>query len=1035
MRKRLMRKLGRNLVSVCGLATSGDLLIVAITIFVAIIPVRATADEIGDDRSINPRSYVQTIQAREGPDNREAEKEHSEFGERPDERQRFFLRKRSPDGVSPLPMEKYVKALEHVDQMPQYSTEAGQILPSRVELRRNIRGLGAVATAAGPALGTWSWLGPGNVGGRTRALVIHPTTPSIIYAAGVSGGIWKSTNGGASWVPLADLMADIAVCTLAIDPANPNVIYAGTGEGYFNGDSARGAGVFKTTDGGATWAQLAATNTPDFYYVNKVVVSPLASSRVYAATRTGIWRSTNSGATWAKVFATAAGAGGVTDLVIRSDQPTDVVLAADGNFTQATIYRNLDAGGAGTWTAVYSEPNMGRTSLVIAPSSPGTIYALASSLEAGTYSNGLLAVLRSMDGGATWTTRVRNTTSALSSCLLSGCDCTNTPYYGQGWYDNVIAVDPLDPNRVWAAGIVIFRSDDGAATWSLTGGGGDSGQYYIHTDNHVIVFHPQFNGTTNQQMYVGTDGGIYRTDNARGTGFLNFCDPPSGTVHWSSLNNGYGVTQFYHGLPYPGGATYFGGTQDNGTVWGTDSAGPNAWGPQPPPSLLTGDGGGDGGYVAVDPGNTNVLYVQSNSNFYKTTNGKDFTSATSGISESLSYVNPFAMDPSNTSTLWTGRNIPWRTTNGSTSWSQAGAAFNWDVTSIAVAPTDSNYVLFGLGNGQVARSHTALADNSASIWATVTLPASGYLSALTFDPINKNIAYATCSNFGSTHVWKSIDGGATFVSIDGAGATSIPDIPVNAIVVDPTNTSRLYVGTDLGVFTSIDGGGSWAVENSGFANVRTEALAITGSKLFAFTHGRGAYRVGLTSSLPPAAVTGVGANATTATSVMVSWSGSCATMCHVFRSADHVSYTQVGSSATSPFNDSSALANTAYLYKVRAVNGTIESTDSNTDIATTVMHSDDPLAANSTVIKAVQLTQIRTAVNAVRALAGLGVATFTDPSLVGVRIKAVHVTELRTDLDQGLSALGLATGGYTDLSLVGGFVRSTHFQEIRNRMK
>ena len=129
-----------------------------------------------------------------------------------------------------------------------------------------------------------------------------------------------------------------------------------------------------------------------------------------------------------------------------------------------------------------------------------------------------------------------------------------------------------------------------------------------------------------------------------------------------------------------------------------------------------------------------------------------------------------------------------------------------------------------------------------------------YNSWLAFDPTNKNVAYATYSTFGVPHVWKSIDAGAAWTNISGSGNTGIPDIPVLSIVVDPTNTSRLYVGTDLGVFTSIDGGANWMVENTGFANVSTEALAILGTNLYAFTHGRGAYRVSLVGGTPaPAA--------------------------------------------------------------------------------------------------------------------------------------------------------------------------------------
>ena len=214
--------------------------------------------------------------------------------------------------------------------------------------------------------------------------------------------------------------------------------------------------------------------------------------------------------------------------------------------------------------------------------------------------------------------------------------------------------------------------------------------------------------------------------------------------------------------------------------------------------------------------------------------------------------------------------MPWRTTDGGASWTQAGAAFttgDFPATAIAVAPTDPNYVLMGRSSGFVRRTTTALTNTSSTNWPQILPPpAQAYNSWLAFDPLNKNTAYATYSSFGVPHVWKSTDAGATWASIDGSGATGIPDIPVHSIVINPADTSRLYVGTDLGVFASTDGGGSWLVENSGFANVVTESLAVNGTNLFAFTHGRGAFRVPLTPG-PPTSL----ALAQSRVSVTVDW--------------------------------------------------------------------------------------------------------------------------------------------------------------------
>ena len=818
-------------------------------------PVGRTGD-LGQPR-ISVQQNDALIAPADAPGQRFGLAELSARDDEPEEATEFFALKRLPPGATFLPVERYQAAIEHMRQMPRYSTSDRTFMPAESE---------SIVPDVAISLGNWTQLGPGNIGGRTRAILIDPLTPTTMYAAGVAGGVWKSTNGGASWSPVSDLIANLAVNSLAMDPANSSVIYAGTGEGYFNDDAVRGAGIFKTTNGGTTWTQLASTAAPtssNFYFVNKIVVSPNNSQRVYAATRTGVFRSLDGGSTWSQVLNSVA-VNGCTDLVIRTDQTADYMFAACGTFAQATVYRNTDAGGTGTWTAVLSETNMGRTSLAIAPSQQSTVYALSAEFNPtspGTFQHGLHAVFRSTSNGdsGTWTAQVRNTSATKLNTLLltnpvfaSLVECgfgSSNSFFNQGWYDNVIVVDPVDPNRVWVGGIDLFRSTDGGANWSLASYWwiSSSDPQYAHADQHAIVFHPQYNGSTNQTMFVGNDGGIFRTVNPTAGTSTDVCGVTQGAIAWSNLNQGYAVTQFYDGVPYPGGMTYFGGTQDNGTVRGTDAGGINGW-----TTIL----GGDGGYVAVDPTNTNVLYAENTRlSIQKSTNGGvSWASATSGITEpsrQFLFITPFVMDSSNPQRLWTGGFKMWRTTNGATSWVQASALTcgNGSVSSIAVAPTNANHVLAGISDGCINRTTIGLTSTLSTTWA-VSTPRAGYVSWLAFDPTNENIAYATYSTFGGTHIWKSTDGGTTWAGIDGTGSTGIPDIPVHSIVVDPSDPSRLYVGTDLGVFASADGGATWAVENTGFANVITEALAIgtvSGTpNIFAFTHGRGAWRVATT---------------------------------------------------------------------------------------------------------------------------------------------------------------------------------------------
>src|SRR6185369_14879369 len=367
--------------------------------------------------------------------------------DQPREALEWYLKKRLPKGEKVLPLERYFQAKEKIKKMKRFSTRNNEDVPSQADSNETEEmfddpefpggtggaGAGDGSASTSGALGTWQSLGPGNVGGRTRSLIIDPVNPSVMYAAAVAGGIWKTTNGGTTWAPLNDFLANIAVTCMAIDPSNPNVLYAGTGEGVFNIDAVRGAGIFKSIDAGANWTRLSTTiNNADFFFVNDIVVSPSNSQHVYAATRTGVLRSLDGGTTWTLQLPSNVpnGANGAMDLVMRTDQSTDYVFAAVGTFARSHIFRNTDAGGSGTWVDVFSETNQGRTSLAIAPSNQNVIYAMASCIACGAgtnpnfptanYTDGLLGVFRSTSAGATgtWTTQVRNNSANLQDTLL-----------------------------------------------------------------------------------------------------------------------------------------------------------------------------------------------------------------------------------------------------------------------------------------------------------------------------------------------------------------------------------------------------------------------------------------------------------------------------------------------------------------------------------------------------------------------------------------------------------------------------------------
>ncbi len=769
--------------------------------------------------------------------------------DQPAEALAFYLEERLPPGETSLDYGRYLAAQATMFDMQRYSVADRLALPPLSQ---------SGGRAPDPA--GWTELGPGNIGGRTRRLVINPDDPDIMYAGAVAGGIWRTTDAGASWTPLDDLLPNLAVSSLVMDPADTDTLYAGTGEGFFNADSVQGAGIFVTTNGGDSWAQLASTDTADFFFVNDLIVSPNDSDRIYAATRTGIWRSLDAGVSFTQVFSTAI-MGGCLDLDIRTDSgPGDVMFATCGTFAQASIMRNTDAGGAGAWTEVFTEAEMGRTSLAISPSDQDTIYALAASIvpgPGGNYNNGLHAVFRSEDGGDTWAARVRNSDATLGNTLL----LTNAPFqqcvggfFNQGWYDNTIAVDPTDSDVVWVGGIDTFRSDNGGQDWGIaslwfTDPATDT--EYNHADQHFLIFHPDYDGVTNTSLFSTSDGGVLRTDNPSAA-LANIVSPDicSGDgngigVVWNNLNNGYAVTQFYHGVAYPDGATYFGGTQDNGTLRGTTGGG-DVW-----EEIL----GGDGGYAAVNPNNTNILFAENTGISIQRSDdgGVTFNAATNGITDTGRFINPFIMDPSDPTRLWTSGSFLWRTGDSGDNWVQASVQLTVapnQISAIGVAPSDPDTLVAGDEMGTIFRTTQATTADSATAYAS-TQPRTGIVSSIIFDPNDANIVYATYSTFGGgDHVWRSADAGATWTGIDGVGGGRLPDIPAHSLAVDPFDSNTLYAGTDLGVFATTDGGINWMPVNTGFANTVIETLFVQpagqgAARMFAFTHGRGAYVINL----------------------------------------------------------------------------------------------------------------------------------------------------------------------------------------------
>ncbi len=785
---------------------------------------------------------------------------HPKRYDKPQEAIDFFIKQRLPLGQQIIPSEKYGQAKLHIDEMQQYSFSSNDLKPSRNLLKLSSIEVEEITEPG--VVKEWSNIGPGNIGGRTRTLLIDPQTPETMYTAGVAGGVWKTIDAGQSWWPLDDMMVNLAVTTLVFAPGDSNTLYAGTGEGFFNGDALRGDGIFKSNDGGATWDQLLSTSNNDaFRYVNKLEASSSVEGRLYAATRAGLYRSDDAGVSWTELMA-APDSVGCLDVKLRNDLENDVLLLSCGSFYGATVFHS-DNGGE-SFSAVIEDELLGRTTLAFAPSNQNIVYALgaANESDASVYKHGFYKLYRSEDGGVTWSIRNSSENSnVLNTLLLSNPVFAMFPecgwgddrsFYNQGWYDNIIKVDPVNPDIVWAGGIDLWRSDDAGANWDVVSRwwADVSASNYAHADQHTIKFHPNYDGITNKTLYVGNDGGIQRTDNTDGAtlGIHGICGGEvDNSVSWTTLNNNYAVTQFYHGAVFPGGTTYFGGTQDNGTNKGDDDSGPQNWFEV---------SGGDGGWVAVDARDTDVIFSEyTGLSLQRWDSSAGWVDATNGIEDAylFPFITPFMMDANNPDVLWIGNDRLWRTNDQGDNWAQASAPTLDEsiVSELAVAPGNSDRVIAGTDSGVLMISTSASHTNATSQWHSVQ-PAQGYVSDIAISPSNNTKAYATYSTFGVAHIWRTDDGGLSWEAIDNMGLDNgLPDIPVNTIVIDPSNTSRIFVGTDMGIFVSVDAGENWSIDGSGLANTIVTHLEINNGQLYAFTHGRSAYRVAL-SSLPAA---------------------------------------------------------------------------------------------------------------------------------------------------------------------------------------
>jgi hypothetical protein len=726
-----------------------------------------------------------------------------------------------------LPAAEFNLAMEADEEGP---PRAWQILRANAQREGLVREAPAAATSTEKAAGLqpsqWTAIGPGNIGGRVRALAIDPRNASRIFAGTASGGIWLTENAGTTWRPIFDFLPNLSVTTVVFDPSNPDTMYLGTGEAS---QGLVGLGAFKSTDGGLSWRMLPATNTDvnaDWRFVNRLAIHPtqpqvlLAGVTNTSRTSGGIYRTADGGESWSRVATMKA-----LDVAFDPNNPANAVAGLD----DGRIAYSRDAGL--TWTrtdALVASPsgggNTARAEVAFARSQPGLVYAVIDN-EKGEF-------WRSNNSGAAWTK-------------------VSTPAHmdAQGFYNNALWVDPTDPSHVIIGGIVLNQSFDGGQNFiavSLRGGQPAS----PHVDHHAIVSVPNY-GPGNRVVYDGNDGGVYRAAN-----ILAVSSAPSANG-WTNLNNGLAVTQFYSGTGRTAaGGRIVGGTQDNGSLQLSQGQW-RAW------------FGGDGGMVAVDPASDQWVFGEYvHLALHRSSNG-GLSSAfiCNGITEAhpdedgrtycgpnatkkANFIAPFALDPNNANRLLAGGASLWATDNAKAAtplWraiKPPTAAVDNFINAITVAEGSSNVAWVGHNNGEVYRSLDA--NSAAPTWTRMgqgTLPARA-VQRIMVDRDNPARVIVATTGFVANNVWQSLDAGATWASIH----SNLPFAPVFDVKRHPSNPQWLYAATSVGLFTSENGGATWSTTNQGPANIRVrEIFWKDNATLVAATFGRGMFQASVAS--------------------------------------------------------------------------------------------------------------------------------------------------------------------------------------------
>ena len=649
------------------------------------------------------------------------------------------------------------------------------------------RSRAAATLAPQPGAAQWELVGPTNVGGRMTSVCCMPKKPNTIWAGAAGGGVWKSEDGGQSWRGLWHSQPTLNIGSMAVDPANPAIVYCGTGEANLSADSYPGVGIFRSVDGGDSWQIFAPSDTTGIpTRIGCLVVDPFDTTHLCLGGvthnedgRDGMFVSRNGGLSWGRLNFPGAGQYRCHAIVFHPTIRDTLFATIAARGAQSGIWRSTDGGTS--WThlknGLPTPERFGRTSLAIAPSRPSVIYALAS-----TQKDGVLGVFRSDNGGDKWAD-------------VTGEHLADEE---QMSYGNTIAVHPLDPDHVLCGGVDLYRTLDGGKNWIRTTrwNAARGTRHYAHSDHHCLLMPVDQPGL----VYDMNDGGMDVS--------------MDGGLHWENRSNGLAVGMFYDiDVAQSDGRMFGGGMQDNGTnLTLAGQVKPD----QGKTVVLSGRPddfievtGGDGGWMIIDPKDIEHLYTTSQNmtvnRFRKSSGWIDASPPAKKSEREAVWMVFLEFDPEDSRTIFAGGLRVWRTRDDGIHWKDVSPVLDGSpISAVEIAQADSNMVYVGTEKGGVYRSQDG-GDSWSEDMASPILPGFTITRLLT-SPGNAQIVYATVANSNASHVFRSKDGGSTWTDIDRG---QLPDVPHHAIAIASARPSTLYVCSDAGVHVSPDAGETW----------------------------------------------------------------------------------------------------------------------------------------------------------------------------------------------------------------------------------